>query len=442
MDNSSLNQYLKQLSTDKSETERLSTNIDNLHEPIHRWFPFLAGFSHNLVQGALNHFSPEDNPENFVVFDPFTGSGTTAVVGKQLGHVVLGNETNPLLYKISKVKVRTNIDSKEVLSASKKLLKKARTSWERTSIKNENELLQRCYSRDNLKKLVTLRESLNESDIPESLREYMFMALTMSLPKAAKVGISVPYVSWNNSRTAQSAFSAFSKGSEQIAQDLDQSELSSKGKAKLFLHDSRHFNTKIQPKSVDLIFTSPPYLNNLDYGEALKVQLYFWKIADSRSDVYKKIQNHAVASATTYYNTQATHEKTLEDLLGSEVQNSAPKVFDEIVNKAKIISRLKVTRLGGKSFDFLSVLYFHDMFKCLREMQRVLKPEQLAFLIIGDSAPYGVHIPTDTYLGEMAIEMGFSSYTLQPLRTRGEKWKSLRFRHKHLLRETMLVLRR
>ena len=42
---------------------------------------------------------------------------------------------------------------------------------------------------------------------------------------------------------------------------------------KIYLHDSRKMNKKISNSSIDFVFTSPPYLNNFDYGEALKVYL-------------------------------------------------------------------------------------------------------------------------------------------------------------------------
>ena len=95
-----------------------------------------------------------------------------------------------------------------------------------------------------------------------------------------------------------------------------------------------------------------------------------------------------------------------------------------------------------KSFELLILVYFRDMFFVLKELSRVLKKDALSFIIIGDSAPYGVHIPTDVLLGEIAVGIGFSSYTIQPIRDRGVKWKSLKFRHNMKLRESLLILRR
>ena len=52
-----------------------------------------------------------------------------------------------------------------------------------------------------------------------------------------------------------------------------------------------------------------------------------------------------------------------------------------------------------KSYDFLVAGYFNDMYHELKEAFRVLKPGRKAVFVLGDSAPYGVHIPTDEFIG-------------------------------------------
>ena len=84
--------------------------------------------------------------------------------------------------------------------------------------------------------------------------------------------------------------------------------------------------------------------------------------------------------------------------------------------------------------------YFNDMYNVLLEMRRVLKPESKSYLILGDSAPYGVYIPTTQILGDIAISAGFNKYAIYKIRTRGTKWKSLSNRHNIELSENILEL--
>ena len=80
------------------------------------------------------------------------------------------------------------------------------------------------------------------------------------------------------------------------------------------------------------------------------------------------------------------------------------------------------------------------MLQVFRETLRVLGPGAPFLLILGDSAPYGVSIPTETYLGEIGKAVGFARYEVEELRTRGGKWPDNPQRHKLPLKECMLTL--
>ena len=428
---------------DNANLKSLTTNIDNNRAPVHRWFPFLAGFSHKLVGETLKYFCMSDNGST--LFDPFMGSGTTGVVSKECCVDVIGNESNVFLYEICKVKTNSNVNPDQLMTFGKQILKEASNRWKNIDTESENPLLMRCYPESNLKKLVTLRELLNLSqDIPQEYKQYLSLAVTMSLSKSANVGINIPYVSWSHERVPEETFLLFKKNVHIIEEDLNKIFRSYKSntEVKLYLHDSRTENKEIKNRSVDMIFTSPPYLNNLDYGEALKVFLYFWKIAENWSGISQKIRKQAIVSSTTYYSERNFVLKSPEDILGNDIINNMPTIAEELINKIGLISAEKHKRKSKKSFDILTALYFKDISCVMKEMHRVLKKNALAFIVIGDSAPYGVHIPTDTLLGEMAVGLGFSSYTLRPLRVRGIKWDTLKYRHNKKLRESLLILRR
>jgi len=422
--------------------ERLATSSDNKKAPVHRWFPFFVGFSHNLVKETINYFHINDS---CLLFDPFIGSGTTGVVGKELDVNIVGNESNIFLYKICKVKTCSFVDPQKLIIFGNQLLKKASTNWRKADLSNENVLLNKIFPQDNLKKMITIREILKlDYDIPGKFKRFFFLALTMSIPKLSSFSINVPYVTWRCKRKSEETFNAFKKNISIISEDMKKQQFVEKTHAavKVYLHDSRKQNLQIKNSIADMIFTSPPYLNNLDYGEALKVFLYFWRISKNWNEITKKIRNPSIVSSTTHYHKGDFFKKKSEEILGKQFINRLPAISNEIISKIEHIRKEKERKGTGKSFDILTALYFKDMSKVLDEMKRILKNNGLAFIVIGDSAPCGVHIPTDTLLGEMAIELGFSSYTLKPLRIRGTKWASLRYRHNRELRESLLILRR
>ena len=63
----------------------------NKSMPIHRWVPWIAGFSRDFVRGALEQYLERPG----VVLDPFCGVGTTLVEAAVQGHEPVGFEINP-----------------------------------------------------------------------------------------------------------------------------------------------------------------------------------------------------------------------------------------------------------------------------------------------------------------------------------------------------------
>ncbi len=59
--------------------------------PIHRWVPWIAGFSSSFVSQALDNYLRRQG----TVLDPFAGVGTTLVEAMLKGHNVIGFEINP-----------------------------------------------------------------------------------------------------------------------------------------------------------------------------------------------------------------------------------------------------------------------------------------------------------------------------------------------------------
>src|SRR5207237_3494038 len=71
-----------------------SAFADNKHRPIHRWVPWIAGFSSEFVRDAFNRYLPNKREEGAVVLDPFCGVGTTLIEALRCGHDAVGFEIN------------------------------------------------------------------------------------------------------------------------------------------------------------------------------------------------------------------------------------------------------------------------------------------------------------------------------------------------------------
>lgn len=83
--------------------------------PIHRWVPWIAGFSSEFVADCISKYLPSESKRQSWVMDPFAGVGTTLVEAYTQGFNVLGFEINPYAALASTVKLQAScIDAKAV----------------------------------------------------------------------------------------------------------------------------------------------------------------------------------------------------------------------------------------------------------------------------------------------------------------------------------------
>ena len=92
---------------------------------------------------------------------------------------------------------------------------------------------------------------------------------------------------------------------------------------------------------------------------------------------------------------------------------------------------------GKKNYHSMVVAYFADLSKIFQALRRVCASGSEVLFIVGDSAPYGVYVPVDRWLGELALAAGFETYDFTKLRDRNLKWKNRKHRvplHEGILR--------
>jgi len=87
----------------------------NRELPIHRWVPWIAGFSSQFVDDCLAKYLNGGNPQTTWVLDPFSGVGTTLVESYIHGFNVVGFEINPYAVLASGAKIQGHkIEPKEL----------------------------------------------------------------------------------------------------------------------------------------------------------------------------------------------------------------------------------------------------------------------------------------------------------------------------------------
>jgi DNA modification methylase len=420
---------------------------DSLRAPIHRWFTYPAGFSYKAVEEAFRLYNivPE-----MTVYDPFAGTGTTNLVAKHHGIHSFGVEAHPFIQFVAQTKLFWEFDLPSLLHAIDSLISDIQHVIEASNILAVPvedlfpELVCKCYGREKLARLYLCREIVNA--LPTTpFKNFAKLALTNLLRTASDVAAGWPYIAPQKPKSvakANGAINIVKMFRSQLylmygdLQSIRQTFIPS-ARTKLIEGDSRENQSCIEAESVDLAFTSPPYLNNYDYADRTRLETYFWGEAKTWADITEKVRARLIMSATTQIN-RSDYNKAF--LLNEDFSKTVPLIAPELKSKVAELSKCRLNKGGKKSYDIMVAGYFNDMLCVLRETFRVLKSGSVFVQILGDSAPYSVYIPTDKYLGEVGKAIGFAKYEIEELRTRGGKWKNNPQRHDVPLKECILTL--
>jgi hypothetical protein len=150
-----------------------------------------------------------------------------------------------------------------------------------------------------------------------------------------------------------------------------------------------------KPAQVDIIITSPPYLNNYHYNRNTRPHLYWLGYAQNPQD-FKALEH---GNFGTFW--QTVRERERLDL-------SFTLPGSDMADQLEHLRNLNPERgiYGGKGWANYAAAYFNDCYRFAKSMYEVLKPGGRALVVLGNSILQGVVIPTDRYLGQIAEAVG------------------------------------
>ncbi|MDD6473082.1 MAG: methyltransferase [Bacteroidales bacterium] len=407
---------------------------DNMSSPVHNWYKFTAGFSYKFVDIILEDYKDKD----IVVYEPFAGCGTTLVECQKLGFRSIGNESQELMCNVIHAKLNWTITKQQYTRAKNNIKKYVEENKRIAEITAKfHPLLVTLYDEPSLRELYCIRDGIKRLR-NKDVQQFFNLALSQTLHKAAIHPIAVPYISRSTFLSDSGrAWEKFQRISEQMYSNIQQMPHHEQ-LATVYNWDSRVKNEDVADDSCGLCITSPPYLNNLDYGEVSKVHSHFFEMTNDWNDITEKVRRKLVTGATTHYRDT---EFVMEEFTQKEFAQHNSDTMGKLVELYGRIKENAKQRKGKKSFHILMMHYFEDMYYVLKEMRRVLRYGGEAYLVLGDSAPYGIYVPTTQILGDIALSAGFTEFSIHKIRSRGDKWKNLKNRHNISLSENILILK-
>jgi hypothetical protein len=303
---------------------------------------------------------------------------------------------------------------------------------------SETELVRRSFSPQVLSALVGLRQAI-QADQSE-WAPYLKWALLGVLREVASIRTGWPYQMPTQSRRpiAKNPRRRFLLRVQRMAEDLESVENTSPADGLVKCGDARlsaSWSDLLGDEALDACVSSPPYLNNFDYADATRLELYFWGVVGSWHAMTRVVRDGLVVGSTQQ-TTQSGATKARAWLSRFPELSAAL----DPVREALLVQRRERPR--GKEYDSLLMMYFADLGRVLGNLFERLDVGAPVAFVIGDSAPYGVYIDTPKLIGLLSQMIGFESVSDEPIRNRGLRWATNWTRHQQSLTERLLVIRK
>ncbi len=410
---------------------RSGTFTDNMKLPVHRWFRYSAGFSAEWVESVLKDHNAK------AVLDPFVGSGTVCVASDKLRISSYGIEAHPFVFRLGQGKLSWYESIDEFDAAVTKLIVEAATLRDSVSMSEANALIVKCYSEDSLRDLYSIKYAYLKlaPTWSASINSLVFVAVNSILRATSHVGTAQwQYVLPNKTKArVSSPRDALKLQAKMMMDDMLLMQVeSSLSKAILLPTDSRTLEG-VPDKSIDLVVTSPPYANNYDYADATRLEMSFWGEVSGWGDLHEAVRKHLICSSSQH---ASKAKMKLVDLLADPAINPIKEELTKVCEELDVVRK---TKGGKKGYHLMIAAYFAGMAKTFQALRRVTKEGATLCLVIGDSAPYGVHAPVERWFGELALAYGFKSWSFEKIRDRNVKWKNRK--HTVLLHEGRLWIK-
>lgn len=327
-------------------------------------------------------------PRRLRVLDPMAGSGTTLVVARALGHDALGFDTDPLAVLIARAWCSVT-DEDGLRQAAERILESARKEYRSLTVgaaypahadDETRAFIRYWFDETNRRQLTSLAHAIMRvrDTIVRRLLWCSFSRLIITKQASASRALDLAHSRPHRvDREPIRPFEHFTTAVEGVLRGCTFREGDDKRPpATVRRGDARRL--PLEDGSVDMVVTSPPYVNAIDYLRAHKFSLVW--------------MGHSIGALRSV---RASN-------IGTEVGSAAP----DSVHVLRALGKMgKVDELPTREQGMLR-RFTHDMDRTLKEVSRVLVRAGRAVLVVGDSTMRGVYVSNSRAIIDLAAQHG------------------------------------
>ena len=351
----------------------------------HAIHPFAAKFPPQIPRLFIEELTQSGDS----ILDPMAGSGTAIVEGLLLRREVFGFDIDPLAVRLCTVKT-TWLEPQELERKGLEIIEGA------AATSNSERLLQRELE---IRFDLETREFLDYWFLPGTQLELLSLILTIEkttdfpvrdffelvfsstiIAKTGGVSLARDLAHSRPHRDLEKKpRNAITEFRLRLAKVLKKFQNLPQRAKRVFVAEPNAKDVPLPTESIDLIVTSPPYANAIDYMRAHKFSLVWF--------------GHTTGALSAlrgrYIGSEKFDPRYTEDL-APKAQATVQRLEQRDASKSRILRK-----------------YLLEMKEVLSEMNRVLKPGKAAVIVVGPSLMRGLEISTHEYLAEIGETLGF-----------------------------------
>jgi len=392
----------------------------NKNEYIHRWYPFVEGYSREFILKILEEYREINNTSPRFCLEPFAGSGTTPLELQRLGIECYSFEVSPFMYELSCTKMVTSYTvktfkiylkqiSEYIANCDKEyteeqLYKEFKTIVEKEGLDKWN------FNREVIFGILDIINSISmfRSRKYKSLFTVALASILLEVSNVYRNGKCFSYKDdWKNKvqytrndvhRIYVSRLNGVFLEDIAIMEKERRKHETKSNYKNCFLGDSRRLlYEKLEDNKIDLVITSPPYLNSRDYTDTYMIELRVLGFLRTHDDV-RNLRNNTIRSHVQVK--WGDTEKLKIPILVKAI-NQISKCEDEFWS-SELLNMIKG--------------YFLDMNVLFRGFSQKLRKGGLIFFNVANSAYYNVEIKVDEIICQIAENNGFEIMEIREAR--------------------------
>jgi DNA modification methylase len=354
-----------------------------------------------------------------LLLDPFCGTGTTLIEAKLHGIPSVGCDAHPFAVLVSRVKVNADLDCELLRDCLKQIIGNAAKQMQDQRLQKlsfipdmahddgspftlrdeELEILPTGFvSEQPLKRLLILRDEIDELCDKVPVREFFYVALAHAVANGAGNFAFGPEIYRTKPKDDYDVLGHFARQSNLMISDLHElhGSIFESTAARVHFDDARVLTAL--PIGISAVITSPPYPNEKDYTRTTRVESLLLKLFSNRADL-RMVKEKLLRSNTR--NIFVSDKDGRE----SEQFESIRRVCDAIEARRK---ELRKTSGFEKLYHKVVSHYFGGMRRHFRSLRQKLRPGSRLAYVVGDQLSFlMVPVRTASLLGEVAEAEGF-----------------------------------